>query len=45
MLDLSNVLVAEWEKIPAASFQHLVESLKAEEEDDDGGGGCSAVDM
>ena len=25
--DLINALVAEWKKVPAAMFQHLVESL------------------
>ena len=25
--DLTNVLVAEWKQVPAATFQHLVESL------------------
>jgi hypothetical protein len=25
--DLTNALVAEWEQVPAAMFQHLVESL------------------
>ena len=27
VFDLTNVLVAEWEHIPAAMFQHLVECL------------------
>ncbi len=27
MADLINALVAEWEQIPAARFQNLVESL------------------
>lgn len=29
VLDLSNALVAEWEKIPPARRRNLVESLKA----------------
>ena len=31
--DLTNALVAEWKKIPAAMFQHLVESLHRRVED------------
>ena len=27
VLDLTKVLVAEWKQVPAATFQHLVESL------------------
>jgi ribosome biogenesis protein Tsr3 len=27
VLDLTNALVAEWKQVPAAMFQHLVESL------------------
>ena len=27
MPDLTNALVAEWKQVPAAMFQHLVESL------------------
>lgn len=30
-LDHTVALVAEWKKNPAVRFQHLVESLKAEE--------------
>ena len=30
--DLTNALVAEWKQVPAAMFQHLVESLPRREE-------------